>query len=88
MLKGPNIDLSLSIKDRIFVNADGERNFPDGEIYTGPVEDSVQGWVRYTYPAIRGGRAAEGIELHFKDGKVEKATADKGEEYSKLRAGY
>jgi aminopeptidase len=80
-VKGENIDLTLSIKDRIFVNADGKRNFPDGEIYTGPVEDSVNGWVRFTYPAIYNSREVDGVELRFENGKVVQATADKGEEY-------
>ena len=51
------------------MNADGKRNFPDGEIYTGPVEDSVNGWVKFTYPAIKDGREVEGHELIFQDGK-------------------
>ena len=46
VLKGSNIDLTLSIKDRPFVSADGKYNFPDGEIFTGPVEDSANGWIR------------------------------------------
>ncbi len=80
-VKGENIDLTLSIKDRVFINADGRKNFPDGEIFTGPVEESVNGWVRFTYPAIYGGREVDGVELRFENGKVVKATAKKGEEY-------
>ncbi|MFW5748695.1 MAG: aminopeptidase [Chloroflexota bacterium] len=80
VLKGPNIDLSLSIKDRSFINADGSRNMPDGEIFTGPVEDSVNGWVRFTYPSIVNGRAVSGIELTFKDGKVVEASAEQNED--------
>lgn len=80
-VKGENIDLKLSIKGRTFINADGKRNFPDGEIFTGPVEDSVNGWVKFTYPAIYGGREVDGVELVFENGKVTKATAKKGEEY-------
>ncbi len=72
---GPNIDLELSIDGRTFINACGERNMPDGEIFTGPVEDSVQGWVRFSYPSIKDGRAVEGIELKFVDGRVEEATS-------------
>jgi aminopeptidase len=49
-LRGPNVDLSLSIKGRTFRNASGQHNLPDGEIYTGPVEDSANGWVGCTYP--------------------------------------
>ncbi len=79
VLKGPNVDLSLSIEDRLFVNCAGDRNMPDGEIFTGPVENSANGWVRFTFPAITGGREVEGVELHFKDGKVVEAHAKKNE---------
>ncbi len=74
-LRGPNVELTLSIKDRTFKNSFGEHNMPDGEIYTGPVESSLNGWVRYTYPAITGGRVVEGVELTFEDGCVTQATA-------------
>lgn len=80
VLKGPNIDISLSIADRVFINADGKRNMPDGEIFTGPVEDSVNGWVRFSYPSIVGGRAVSGIELKFEDGKVVQASAEQNDE--------
>jgi aminopeptidase len=76
-LRGPNVDLSLSIKGRKFRNASGQHNMPDGEIYTGPVEDSVNGWVRYTYPAVYQGRVVEGVELQFAAGKVVSASARK-----------
>ena len=80
-LRGPNVDLALSVKDRIFVNSCGKHNMPDGEIYTGPVEDSVAGWVRFTYPALYQGVAVDGIELTFAGGRVEKATARTNESY-------
>jgi aminopeptidase len=80
VLKGPNIDLSLSVKDRTFINSDGKRNMPSGEIFTSPVEDSVNGWVRFTYPSIVGGRAVSGIELKFEDGKVVEASAEQNED--------
>ena len=79
-LKGPNIDLSLSIDGRTFINSDGKRNMPSGEIFTGPVEDSVNGWVRFSYPSIVGGRAVSGIELKFVDGKVVEASAEQNDE--------
>jgi len=63
------------------VNSDGKHNMPSGEIFTGPVEDSVNGWVRFSYPAIRDGREVEGVELEFKDGKVVRASAEKNEDY-------
>ncbi|GAB4500661.1 MAG: aminopeptidase [Anaerolineales bacterium] len=80
-LTGPNVDLSLSVKGRTFLNSCGTHNMPDGEIYTGPVEDSVNGWVKFTYPAIYNGVAVEGIELTFNQGRVEKAKAQKNETY-------
>ena len=80
-LRGPNVDLSLSIKGRRFVNAFGEQNLPDGEIYTGPVENSASGWVRYTYPAVYQGRVVEGIELAFAEGKVVKASAHQNQDF-------
>ena len=80
-LRGPNVDLSLSIKGRTFINSTGTHNMPDGEIFTGPVEESVSGWVKFTYPAIYGGVAVEGAELTFNHGRVEKAKADKNQDY-------
>ena len=80
-IKGPNIDLQLSIQGRNFINSDGEHNMPSGEIYTSPVEDSAEGWVRFSYPAIRNAREVEGIELTFEQGKVVKASAKKNEDF-------
>jgi aminopeptidase len=80
-VRGPNIELSLSIKDRTFINSDGKHNMPSGEIFTGPVEDSVNGWVKFTYPAVRGGVEVEGVEFKFVDGKVVDAKATKNEAY-------
>jgi aminopeptidase len=80
-VKSANCDLSLSIVDRVFINSDGRKNMPSGEIFTGPVEDSVNGWVKFTFPAIYQGRAVENVELRFKDGKVVDASATKNEEF-------
>jgi len=79
-LQGSNIDLRFSLKDRSFLGAAGKENFPDGEIYASPVEESVNGWVRFSYPAIYGGREVVDIELWFEDGKIVKETAVKGQE--------
>jgi aminopeptidase len=79
-LKGPNIDLTLSIDGRTFINACGTRNMPDGEIFTGPVEESVNGWVRFSYPSIVRGQAVSGIEIKFENGKVVEATAAENQE--------
>jgi aminopeptidase len=80
-VKSPNADLTLSIEGRTFINSDGIHNMPSGEVFTGPVEDSANGWVKFTYPAITGGREVEGVYIEFKDGKAVKATAEKNEEY-------
>jgi aminopeptidase len=80
-LLGPDTDLTLSIKGRSWVNCDGRENFPDGEIFTGPLEESVNGHVRFTYPASGGGREVEDVRLSFENGKVIEATAAKNEEF-------
>ncbi len=80
-VKGPNVELELSYEGRTFINSDGTHNMPSGEIFTSPVEDSVNGWVRFSYPAIRQSREVEGIELQFVDGRVEKASAEKNEAF-------
>jgi len=78
-LGGPDVNLSLSIKGRRFNNSCGIHNLPDGEIYTGPVETSLNGWVRYIYPAVFASRVVEGVELTFERGRVVKASAKKEE---------
>jgi aminopeptidase len=79
-IKGQHVDLSFSIKGRSFENCDGKYNFPDGEIFTGPVEDSVNGYIRFSYPAIYSGQEVEDIELWFENGAVVKEKASKGQE--------
>jgi aminopeptidase len=79
--RGPNIDMTVSIDGRTFINSDGRRNMPSGEIFTGPVEDSASGWVKFSYPAIRGGQSVEGVEFEFEQGKLVQARASKNEAY-------
>ena len=81
ILRGPNVDLTLSVKNRTFINSFGTYNMPDGEIYTGPVEDSVNGWVKFTYPANIGGTSVEGAELTFSNGRITQASADRNSEF-------
>lgn len=81
VLRGPNVDLTLSIKGRKFVNGCGTHNMPDGEIYTGPVEDSINGWVNFSFPAIYNGVMVEGVELTFTNGKVVQAKAAKNQAF-------
>lgn len=80
VIKGSNVDLVLSVKDRKFIPCAGQYNFPDGEIFTGPVEDSASGWIRYKYPAIEYGQEVTDIQLWFEKGKVVKESATKNQE--------
>lgn len=74
-------DLKINIEGRKFINCDGHNNVPDGEVFTGPVEDGVDGTVYFSYPAIYDGREVTGVRLWFEKGKVVKAMADKNEEF-------
>ena len=74
-------DLKLGIAGRHFIPCDGEHNMPDGEFFTGPVEDSVEGEVSFHLPATIGGRDVAGVRLRFEGGKVVEASAERGEEY-------
>ena len=78
---GPDTDLKLEVTGRTWINCDGHENFPDGEIFTGPIENRVNGHIRYTYPACYYGREVEDVRLQFNDGKVVKATAAKNQDF-------
>ncbi len=80
-VQSPHAELSLSIEGRGFINADGTFNMPSGEVYTSPVEDSAEGWVEFTYPAIELGREVTGIRFEIEKGRVIRATAEKNEEF-------
>jgi len=79
-LTGPETDLRMSIAGRSWVNSDGRRNFPSGEIFTGPVEGSVDGTVRFSYPVVTKGREIADVRLRFAAGVVVEASATRGEE--------
>jgi len=79
----PDTDLTFSIKGRQGIKCDGKRNMPDGEVFCAPVEDTTEGHIRYSYPAVWGGREVSDISLKFHKGKVVKATAEKGEDFLK-----
>ncbi|MBN2146029.1 MAG: aminopeptidase [Anaerolineales bacterium] len=78
---GPETDLRMSIAGRKFINCDGHENMPDGEVFTGPVEDSVEGYVHFSYPTIYQGREVTGVRLWFEGGRVVRATASKNEDF-------
>ena len=80
-VEGPGTDLTMSIEGRNFVNSDGKRNFPSGEVFTSPVEDSVRGHITFSYPASHAGRTVRGVRLRFDEGRVTEHSAEQGEDY-------
>jgi aminopeptidase len=78
---GDGTDLKLGIEGRTFIAAGGRHNMPDGEFFTGPVEDSASGEVSFHLPATYAGREVAGVRFRFEGGKVVDASADKGEEF-------
>jgi aminopeptidase len=80
-VEAPDTELELSVADRRWVNSDGKANFPSGEVFTAPIEDSVNGRIRFEFPAIYSGRAVTGINLCLKSGRVTGARAESGDEF-------
>ncbi len=80
-VRGPGIEMAFGIEGRTWINSHGIRNFPDGEIFTCPIEDSVNGYVEFNYPSVHGGREVDGVRLTFKDGVVVEASAEKGQDF-------
>jgi aminopeptidase len=80
-IEAPGTDLRLGIAGRKFIPCDGKHNMPDGEFFTGPVEDSAEGEVTFHLPAMVGGREVTGVRLRFEDGEVVDATAERGEQF-------
>jgi aminopeptidase len=78
---GEDTDLTFNVKGRKWINCSGKENMPDGEVFTGPIENSTNGTIRFTYPGIYAGREVEDIRLAFKDGRVVKASAAKSDDF-------
>ena len=76
-------ELELAVENRRWVNSDGKANFPSGEVFSAPVENSVNGRIRFEFPAVYSGRMVTGISLEFKDGRVVAAQAESGEDFLK-----
>ncbi len=74
-------DVRMSVAGMTWINCDGHENFPDGEVFTGPVIDSVNGQINFSFPAVHHGRECDGVKLTFKDGKVVNASATKGQDF-------
>ena len=74
-------DLNMSFQGRKWINCCGDYNFPDGEVFSAPVEDSVNGTIVFSFPALHMGHECDGVQLRFQAGKVIEAQAQKGEEF-------
>ena len=74
-------DLTMNVGGRKWINSDGRRNFPSGEVFTGPIEDSVQGHVRYTFSTAHLGHEVDDVRLTFDRGRVIEADASRGLEF-------
>jgi len=85
-IKGPGeTDLTFSIKGLPAVPCDGKLNIPDGEVFTAPVRDSVNGVIRYNTPTLsRGGVTHENVRLEFKEGKIITATSSNTEKLNEV----
>lgn len=81
---GPGTDLSFSIKGLPAIKCAGQVNIPDGEVFTAPVRDSVNGTLQYNAPAVYQGFTYENIKLTFKDGKIVEAIANDSERINKV----
>jgi aminopeptidase len=80
-ITAPGTDIRLGVAERTWIPCVGEHNIPDGEFFTGPVEDSVEGEVAFSFPATYGGREVAGVQLRFEGGKIVEAAAERGEEF-------
>src|ERR671937_2224112 len=78
---GPDTDLRFVVDGRRWLAADGRLNMPDGEIFTSPVETETEGEIRFTFPAVFGGRVVEDVRLRFEGGRVVAAEAASGDDY-------
>ena len=74
-------DVRMSVAGHTWINCDGHENFPDGEVFTGPVIQSVDGQINFSFPAVHHGRECDGVKLTFRDGKVVDASATKGQDF-------
>jgi aminopeptidase len=83
-IKGPGTELRFSIKGISAVICGGDRNIPDGEVFSCPVKDSVQGHVTFNAPSIYQGTSFDGIRLKFRNGKIVDATSNRTKELNKI----
>ncbi len=82
-LIGKNVDLKFRVHGNLAYSDDGKENMPGGEVFMAPVKESLNGWIRFEYPAVTSGKEVTGIYLKFKEGKVVEYDADKNKEFLK-----
>lgn len=80
-ITAPDTDITFSVAGRTWINCDGNNNFPDGEVFTAPVENSANGHIRFTFPAVYSGREVTDVRIEFKNGKAVKAVAAQGQDF-------
>ena len=80
-IEAEDTDLTLRVDGRTWINSNGRRNMPSGEVFTGPLEDSATGTIRFTIPSSPRGVAVEDVTLTFEQGEVVGATAARGQAY-------
>lgn len=78
---GEKTDITIGVEGRKWISCSGLNNYPDGEVFTSPVEDDINGTIYFDFPAIFRGNEAQGIQLTIENGKIIKATAEKGEDF-------
>ena len=80
-IQADGTDITLGVAGRRWIPCVGEHNMPDGEFFTGPIEDSASGVISFSFPASYGGRTVSGVRLRFEDGKVVDGSAEQGDEF-------
>jgi len=79
-IEAPETDITFRTAGRIWVSSDGHEDFPDGEVFTAPIEESVKGTISFSYPVVYGGRELKGVRLTFREGRAETVTASEGQD--------
>lgn len=78
---GEKTDITFGVEGRKWISCSGLNNYPDGEVFTSPVEDDVNGEIYFDFPQIYRGNEAQGVHLFVENGKIVKASAEKGEDF-------
>jgi len=80
-ITGEKTDIMFKVEGRKWISCSGMNNYPDGEVFTSPVEDGINGHIYFDYPQNYRGNSAQGVYLEIENGKVVNAKAEQGEEF-------